>query len=121
MKRIIIFILLIFTFLGLFAQNSNILLIEAHQERIKIERKYFEIYEDTTNSLTFDEVHSDDFKMFYSFSSRKELKMNTNYWLKIQKWNDITDDNYNYWVLGKVPELEKPRWCIVRDVLHWIE
>jgi len=44
-----------------------------------------------------------------------------NYWLKIQKWNDITDDNYNYWVLGQVPELEKPRWCIARDVLHWVE
>ena len=44
-----------------------------------------------------------------------------NYWLKIQKWNEITDENYNYWVLGKVPELKKPRWCIIRDVLHWIE
>jgi len=42
-----------------------------------------------------------------------------NYWLKIQKWNKITDENYSYWILGHVPEMKKPRWCILRDVLHW--
>ena len=42
-----------------------------------------------------------------------------NYWLKIQKWNKVTDANYSYWVLGNVPEIKKPRWCILKDVLHW--
>jgi len=42
-----------------------------------------------------------------------------NYWLKIQKWNKITDENYSYWILGHVPEIKQPRWCIMRDVLHW--
>jgi hypothetical protein len=44
-----------------------------------------------------------------------------NYWLKIEKWNGVTDRNYDYWVLGKVPGIRKPRWCILRDVLHWID
>ena len=44
-----------------------------------------------------------------------------NYWLKLSKLNNITDQNYKYWVLGEVPELKKPRWCILRDVLHWID
>jgi Na+/H+-dicarboxylate symporter/ABC-type amino acid transport substrate-binding protein len=44
-----------------------------------------------------------------------------NYWLTIQKINKVTDENYNYWVLGDVPELKEPRWCIIRDVLHWID
>ena len=44
-----------------------------------------------------------------------------NYWLKIQKWNKTIDRNYSYWVLGKVPGLKKPRWCVLRDVLHWID
>ena len=44
-----------------------------------------------------------------------------NYWITIQKINNITDDNYKYWILGEVPELKKPRWCIAKDVLHWGE
>ena len=44
-----------------------------------------------------------------------------NYWIKLEKLNKVTDDYYNYWVLGKVPELKKPRWCVMRDVLHWME
>lgn len=42
-----------------------------------------------------------------------------NYWITIQKINNITKDNYKYWILGEVPELKKPRWCIAKDVLHW--
>ena len=44
-----------------------------------------------------------------------------NYWITIQKINRILDDNYKYWILGEVPELKKPRWCIAKDVLHWGE
>ena len=44
-----------------------------------------------------------------------------NYWVEIQKLNKITDANYNYWVLENVPELKKTRWCIIRDVLHWVD
>ena len=44
-----------------------------------------------------------------------------NYWLKMKKMNKITDENYKYWVLGVVPELKEPRWCILRNVLHWID
>jgi ABC-type amino acid transport substrate-binding protein len=44
-----------------------------------------------------------------------------NYWIKLDKLNKITDEYYNYWVLGKVPDLKKPRWCVMRDVLHWME
>jgi ABC-type amino acid transport substrate-binding protein len=44
-----------------------------------------------------------------------------NYWIQNLKLNNITEDNYKYWILGEVPELKKPRWCIARDVLHWID
>lgn len=43
------------------------------------------------------------------------------YWVTIQKMNKVTDENYKYWVLGNVPELKKPRWCIIRDVFHWVD
>ena len=44
-----------------------------------------------------------------------------NYWVDMQKLNKITDENYDYWVLGNVPELKTQRWCIIRDVLHWVD
>ncbi|NOY75453.1 MAG: hypothetical protein GXP32_06640 [Kiritimatiellaeota bacterium] len=44
-----------------------------------------------------------------------------NYWLKLKKLNKVTDQNYKYWVLGEVPELKKRRWCVLRDVLHWLD
>jgi Na+/H+-dicarboxylate symporter len=44
-----------------------------------------------------------------------------NYWVKLQKLNKATGEYYSYWVLGKVPELKKPRWCVMRNVLHWME
>ena len=44
-----------------------------------------------------------------------------NYWLKLKTLNHDTDAYYAYWVLGQVPELKKPRWCVLRDVLHWIK
>jgi len=44
-----------------------------------------------------------------------------NYWIQNMTLNKITVDNYKYWILGEVPELKKPRWCIARNVLHWID
>ena len=28
---------------------------------------------------------------------------------------------YDYWILGEDDEDPAPRWCIVRDVLHWTQ
>ena len=28
---------------------------------------------------------------------------------------------YDHWILGQDPEAEEPRWCILRDVLHWVD
>jgi Na+/H+-dicarboxylate symporter/ABC-type amino acid transport substrate-binding protein len=42
-------------------------------------------------------------------------------WLTMAKLSDRADRDYNYWILGKDPKLEKPRWSIIRDVLHWVD
>ena len=44
-----------------------------------------------------------------------------NYWLTNMKLNNVTKENYNYWILGQVPELKQPRWCIARNILHWMD
>ncbi len=45
----------------------------------------------------------------------------TNTWLALKESNGFMDKIYDYWVLGKDPKAELPRWSIMKDVLHWIE
>jgi Na+/H+-dicarboxylate symporter len=42
-------------------------------------------------------------------------------WLTMAKLSDRADREYNYWIMGKDPKLESPRWSVIRDVLHWVD
>lgn len=43
------------------------------------------------------------------------------YWLKMEEEYGSLDKKYKYWVLGENTENKSQRWCIIRDVLHWVE
>lgn len=47
---------------------------------------------------------------FISFLSR---------WLEVQRVKGFLKKRYEYWILGKHSEEKKPRWCIIRNILHW--
>lgn len=40
-------------------------------------------------------------------------------WLVLQRATGVTDDAYDYWILGKGMEPRQRRWSILRDVLGW--
>jgi Na+/H+-dicarboxylate symporter/ABC-type amino acid transport substrate-binding protein len=40
-------------------------------------------------------------------------------WLRLQKTSGAAQEQYAYWVLGKTPLRQTPRWSIIRNVLHW--
>ena len=44
-----------------------------------------------------------------------------NTWVKLKKMDGTIDSLYDYWVLGKSAVSPKPRWSIIRDVLHWVD
>ena len=44
-----------------------------------------------------------------------------NNWIAMIKNRVPTQAIYDRWILGKGAEEEKPRWSIIRDVLHWVE
>ncbi len=44
--------------------------------------------------------------------------MNT--WLKLKKENGLQEKVYDYWILGKNPKAQKPRWSVMKDVLGWL-
>jgi hypothetical protein len=43
-----------------------------------------------------------------------------NQWLHLQKTNSAGREQFTYWVQGKTPFRNIPRWSIIRNVLHWV-
>lgn len=45
-----------------------------------------------------------------------------NRWIELQRGHRDYDRLYNHWILGKKDAKDDtPRWCIIRDVLHWVD
>lgn len=42
-----------------------------------------------------------------------------NHWLTLHQTTGETAQQFDYWILGKTPYRKKPRWSIIRNVLHW--
>jgi ABC-type amino acid transport substrate-binding protein len=42
-------------------------------------------------------------------------------WVELKKKDGTVEQLYDYWVLGRDAEPTKPRWSIIRDVLHWVQ
>ena len=44
-----------------------------------------------------------------------------NTWISLKKMDGTIDSLYDYWILGKNAAPVKPRWSVIRDVLHWVD
>jgi proton glutamate symport protein len=42
-------------------------------------------------------------------------------WLTLKRSDGTYQQLYDYWILGQDEKDQKPRWCILRDVLHWVK
>ena len=56
----------------------------------------------------------------FSYPHRGAAKI-INTWLNLKKRDGTIDALYAYWILGKNATPQKPRWSVIRDVLHWVE
>ena len=45
--------------------------------------------------------------------------MVVNTWIDLRMKDGLVDRLYNRWILGRTEGEKKPRWSVVRDVLHW--
>ncbi len=50
----------------------------------------------------------------------QNLLVYLNNWLTIMKNSNRTREAYDRWILGKGAEEKKTRWCVIRNVLHWV-
>jgi ABC-type amino acid transport substrate-binding protein len=44
-----------------------------------------------------------------------------NTWIELKRRDGTIDALYRHWVLGKDAVARRPRWSIMRDVLHWVK
>ena len=44
-----------------------------------------------------------------------------NVWLQLKQQDGTIKSLFDYWVQGKVEQVQPPRWSIIRDVLHWVQ
>ena len=44
-----------------------------------------------------------------------------NTWIALKRKDGTFDAAYRHWILGHDATPDRPRWSIVRDVLHWME
>ena len=42
-------------------------------------------------------------------------------WISLKQKDGTIDALFDHWILGEGAQDPKPRWSIVRDVLHWVE
>jgi Na+/H+-dicarboxylate symporter/ABC-type amino acid transport substrate-binding protein len=42
-------------------------------------------------------------------------------WLELKKRDGTVVELYDYWILGKNPQQQQPRWSIARNVLGWLD
>jgi len=51
----------------------------------------------------------------------KKLLDFVNSWLALKKKDRTIEILFNHWILGEGAKVTKPRWSIIRDVLHWVD
>ena len=59
--------------------------------------------------------------LFYAIAnSDVEMRDFLEHWIRLRKDDGTLDEYYNHWILGQNPTDAKPRWSVIRDVLHWM-
>jgi hypothetical protein len=43
------------------------------------------------------------------------------HWVSLRRKDGTMQEYYDHWILGKTAGAQKPRWSVIRDVLHWVE
>jgi Na+/H+-dicarboxylate symporter/ABC-type amino acid transport substrate-binding protein len=51
----------------------------------------------------------------------QELAAFLNIWIELKKQDKTIAALYDYWILGKNAVPQRPRWSVVRNILHWVD
>ena len=57
----------------------------------------------------------------YPLARHDEWKAFVDTWIELKRRDGTIDRLYRHWILGQGAVVARPRWSIIRDVLHWVE
>jgi hypothetical protein len=58
--------------------------------------------------------------LYYFVADESQFEEFLENWLALKRRDGTIQQLYDYWILGKDDEGHTPRWCLLRDVLHWV-
>jgi Na+/H+-dicarboxylate symporter/ABC-type amino acid transport substrate-binding protein len=60
--------------------------------------------------------------LFYAIGYRDaEMRDFLEHWVALRRKDGTMQEYYDRWILGKTADARKPRWSVIRDVLHWVD
>ncbi len=59
--------------------------------------------------------------LHYYVAQPTQLRDFMDSWLNLKRHDGTVEQLYDYWILGKSEAKSEPRWCIVRNVLGWVD
>ena len=60
--------------------------------------------------------------LFYAVGNRdEEFRAYLEHWVELKRRDGTMDEFYEHGILGKTMTTERPRWCVIRDVLGWVD
>jgi hypothetical protein len=60
--------------------------------------------------------------LFYAIGARDaQMREFLEHWVGLHKLDGTMQEYYDHWILEKNANSKKPRWCIARDVLGWLD
>ncbi len=59
--------------------------------------------------------------LYYLVARNSRFADFVNSWLKLKRRDGSIDQLYDYWILGRHTTHAQPRWCVIRNVLHWVD
>ena len=60
--------------------------------------------------------------MFYAIGANDAaMREFLQHWVALRKKDGTMQEYYDHWILGKTSRAKRPRWSVIRDILHWVE
>ncbi|HBE69460.1 MAG TPA: hypothetical protein DDW52_15050 [Planctomycetaceae bacterium] len=59
--------------------------------------------------------------LYYLTSADTQFQVFLNNWLLLKRAEGTYQQLYDHWILGEDNQEKSPRWCVIRDVLGWVD
>lgn len=59
--------------------------------------------------------------LYYLTATDRDFQRFLQNWMTLKRADGTYDRLFKHWILGQDDQPQKPRWCVIRDVLKWVD